>query len=476
GNVCATQFVQWEEALDGLDFLDSKFGRYMEIVNLHDEFLGDPGFEELTLESAGLPNSTLGRDRRPLIAVKVTDEQSTVAENERKHFAYVLSIHGIERAGIEGGLRAAEDILTWAACEENPQPTGVPACATEGPFPKRILEPLFEQDPNARPNPTAGEVVRNSVVYFILSNPDGWHRGEFSTGGVFFQRYNGNGMDLNRDWPTKGYVQPDYTPWSEPETVGFGRYLEHIRDQTDDGRFDGGIDLHGQLTAPSFSFTLLGAGQRDYRKNVRTVETAISTFRDSEARLDWSDLIAPAGECPGPENVPMCSDQWGTVWDTINYQVTGSFGDWMDSDLGLNAVGIDNEMSLSHVAPNQAFIPENEQLHIDGNKGLIYSQIAYLLEEQPVTFDPKGDVGYVFDPRRITNAGIPDHPPSALPTQTPNPIVGTDTLATPFAWEVEGEADSVHNGGMYVEATCTNADAISGCQGAGIATIQFAVQ
>ena len=210
--------------------------------------------------------------------MKVTDEQSTVPENQRKHFAYVLSIHGIERAGLEGGIRALEDLVTWAACEENPQPTGVPACSAEGPFPKRILEPMFEQDPNARPNPTAGEVARNAVIYFILANPDGWHRGEVSTGGVFFQRYNGNGMDLNRDWPTKGYVEPNYTPWSEPETVGFGRFLEQVRDQTDDKRFDGGIDLHGMLNAPSFSFTLLGAGQRDYRKN-----SAPSTRRSSRS-------------------------------------------------------------------------------------------------------------------------------------------------------------------------------------------------
>ena len=476
GNVCATQFIQWTEALGGLQFLETKFGRYMDLLNLRTDVGSPPELAGLDMRSAGLPEMTLTRDRRDLYAVKVTDTQSTIPEPDRKHFAYALSIHGIERAGVEGGIRAIEDLVTWAACEQNPQPTGVPACANapagEGPYPKRILEP-------SNSGPTAGEVLHNSVIYFFLSNPDGWQRGEFSQGGVFFQRYNGNGMDLNRDWPTKGYIQKEYTPWSEPETIGVGRYLEHIESRTTAKKFDGGIDLHGMVTAPSFSFTLLGAGQRDYRKNQRTVETAVLTFKDSEKRLIWSDMIAPSGQCPGNVqepvfggNVPMCSDQWGTVWDTINYQVTGSMGDWMDSDLGLNAVGINNEMALSHVAPNQTFHPEVEQLHIDGNKGLIYSQIASLLFEQPVSFVPKGKVGYIFDPVRLTNAGIPPHPASSLPPQAP--ITGTEpTGAAGFQFTVQGPTEGVSNGGLAVEATCGNASGIGSCSGTGAATISM---
>ena len=171
----------------------------------------------------------------------------------------------------------------------------------------------------------------------------------------------------------------------------------------------------------------------------------------------------------------MCSDQWGTVWDTINYSVTGSFGDWMDSALGLDGVGINNEMALSHVAPNSAFIPENEQLHIDGNKGLIYSQLASLLEEQSVTFDPKGDIGYVLDPRRITNPGIAEHGDHPLPAQPPD-LNNIETNATPVQWEVKEDGEGFHNGGMYLEATCTNVQGIGGCAGAGAVTIFFNVQ
>jgi hypothetical protein len=41
--------------------------------------------------------------------------------------------------------------------------------------------------------------------------------------------------------------------------------------------------------------------------------------------------------------------QWGTIWDTINYTVSGTLGDWFDSELGLDALGLDNEMALSHL-------------------------------------------------------------------------------------------------------------------------------
>ena len=46
--------------------------------------------------------------------------------------------------------------------------------------------------------------------------------GDLDNGVRFFQRYNGNGVDMNRDWPTMGFTFRPYTPWSEPETRSFG--------------------------------------------------------------------------------------------------------------------------------------------------------------------------------------------------------------------------------------------------------------
>jgi len=461
GNVCAVQFLQWDETIAGLELLEQRFGRYMRVLSGEELREVAPGLTGEELESAGLPREDLTRDKRPLVVVKLTDSQSPVPESQRTHFVFSGGMHGIERAGIEGGIRALEDLVTWTACEADG--AAAPACAQEGPFPKRILEPTDS-------GPTAGEVLRNGVVYFTLSNPDGWQRGELTEGGPFFQRFNGNGMDLNRDWPTIGYTEAQYTPWSEPESRGFGKFLDAVRARTASGRFAGGIDLHGMLTARSFSFTLLGAGERDYRKNQLTVDTGITTFRDSEERLTWSPLIARAGACPGEleepvfgGNVPMCSDQWGTVWDTINYQVTGSMGDWIDSPLGLDGVGIDNEMALSHLTPNNLFDPQIEQLHVDGNKGLMYAQITTLLDPQEPRFTPGGKVAYVLDPDRIRNAGG-DPAQGAPDGQDLPPQAGferTEVAGEGVEFDVQGPDDGVRNGGLTIEATSTNVEGVS---------------
>lgn len=471
GKVCATQFLDYEETVAGASFLEQRFPRYMKVIRL-DEAYDNPNYR-----SAGLPASAAqdedgklqinGRQRVPLYLFKVTDAQSPISEADRLHFAYGLSIHGIERAGLEGGVRAMEDLVTWAACENGNADTA-PACNPalpdfEGPFPKKIVEA-----PTTKPVPTAGETLRNSVSYFLLANPDGWRRGALSGGQPHFQRYNGNGVDMNRDWPTVGYTYRPYSPASEPEVRAFTEVLSGIRETTSGNRFAGGIDLHGQLTASAFSYTLIGAGQRDYRKNFSTVDQSLRAWEDQTARLAWSPYIGTA--------VAPVADQWGTVIDTIAYQITGGMGDWFDSPMGLDAVGIDNEMTLSHLAPATVYEPILEQMHIDGNKGLIFSQLASMLTEQDSDYDfqPSGRVGYVLNPKRLQveaskrpqNPGFPAqndidaYLPCAASTCGGGTFVMSGTVPT-LEFDVQGPDRGVFNGGIRVEATHPNAQGLS---------------
>ena len=447
GNVCATQFIQWNEALDGLRFLQNKFPRFARLVNLRRQRDAVNEYAGLDMQSAGLPQTDLSRDRRDLHVFEITDAQSPIPKPDRKRFVYSLSIHGIERAGLEGGLRAAEDLITWAATKPG----------------QRILEPTDS-------GPTAADVLRQSVVVFILSNPDGWQRGEVTTGGVFFQRYNGNGMDLNRDFPGLGYVTAAYTPASEPETKAFMAYIREERKATSSGRLTGTIDLHGMLAAKSLSFTMVSPGERNYRKNALTVKTALTTYRDAIRRLAWSPYIAPPDDCPGDvptpnvgtgSGFPMCADQWGTVWDTINYQAVGSIGDYMDSPLGGDAVGLSNEMALSHITPNTVFEPNIEQLHIDGNKGLIFSQIANLLVEEPATFTPAGRIAFVNAPSRVRHPGAPRALAAAVALPVQRPINASEVNGDGYEFAINGPDKGVRNGAVTVEATFTNAMGIS---------------
>ncbi|MEA2487781.1 MAG: hypothetical protein QOF16_1435 [Actinomycetota bacterium] len=474
GTVCATDFMQYSEMVNGLDYMQKLFPRFVQFYQLDKDFScnGKPVTIQTkpckNFKSAGLPvtvNAQNGqgvtRDRQHLYMVRITDEK--VSNKHKKYFVFPMSIHGIERAGVEGGTRAAEDLATWGACEAKVAPSVV-NCNAEAPIP----HPLLEATP--KKSITAGKALRKSVIYFIYPNADGWVRGDRTTGTQFYQRYNGNGVDENRDWPEIGYTFRPYTPWSEPETHSFGKVLRAVgpHKKNGDPQWTGGIDLHGQLTANAFSYTLLGGSQRDYGENQRILQTVKGAWRDASKRLSYSPLIKPnSADASDPRFYGV---QWGTVWDTLEYTVTGALGDWIDSPVGLNADGIDNEMSLSHVSncgTGSCFDPDVEQLHIDGNKSLVYSMIDFSLKPEKTTFFTKGKVGYVY------NKGVVSSPTkhfvappkfAKLPTQ--KDIHGVQlTPANNYIqqFHVKGPKQGVYNGGINVTITCANAQGVGPC-------------
>ena len=480
GSVCAVDFLQFQEVQDGLAFLEELegFGNFIENYKLHEDFdcaakpVANPENGCADFRSAGLPVTanesaeTVTRDRAPLLMTRVTDE--SVPNKDKAYFVFPLSIHGIERAGVEGGTRAIEDLVTWGACEQSPN---LDVCANEGDIPHPLLEATPEK------SITAGDALKHSVVYFIYPNPDGWLRGERTTGTQFFQRYNGNGMDLNRDWPAQGYTFRPYTPWSEPETRSFGRVLQSIgpKDASGKPKWTGGIDLHGQLVDRAFSFTLIGGAERPFDKNQRVLQTVKGAWADAEARLAWSPLIKPNDTPPDPADQRVYGVQWGTIWDSIAYTVTGALGDWIDSPIGLNADGIDNEMSLSHLSNcgiGSCFDPDVEQLHVDGNKSLVYSMINYSLKPEGNRFRTKGRVGYVFNkgaiseptskistPPKFTKLPTQDDLVSACPA---DPCLRQDNEFI-YEFDVKGPKQDVYNGGINISLTCANVQGVGGC-------------
>jgi hypothetical protein len=470
--VCkAVDFLGWDETIAGLRYLESKLPRFIDVVDLSDP---DNPFAAVLDESqgegrsAGLPTESLGREHAPMYVVRVTDEASTqVPIDERAHFAYTLSIHGIERAGIEGGIRAIEDLVTWAACEDDSG--ALPTCGVNGPYPHPIMETM----PNGSIG--AGEALRRSSLWFVLANPDGWRRGDKATGRFFYQRYNGNGMDLNRDWPSLGYTFRPYTPFSEPETRGIGKVLKNIK-----SKWTGGLDLHGQLVDRAFSFTLMSGSQRDYGKDRRILQYVKGAYEDAEARLRWSPVIKPNDAPPSCliENFdpPNCDAtprvygvQWGTVWDTIAYSTTGSVSEWMDSAIGLGGDGIGNEMSMSHLGNcgvGTCYLPEFEQLHVDGNKSLIYALVHYSLVPEDDTFAYKGTAAWLHHDDRVRNAGSSTAAAPAAFGLPPQPGFEVDITATPSSpgiheFEVKGPSDGVYNGAISAELTSTNLTGVS---------------
>ena len=450
---CASvDFLSYSDMVDGVEYLETLFPQFVEFYELERDF-GDgsdctSSTSSADLCSAGLPQPGVpaGRERSSLYLLRVTDER--VPDTDKKFFTFPLSIHGIERAGAEAGVRAAEDLATWAACEGGVASAPV-TCAKEGTLP----HPLLETTPGE--SVTAGDALKRSSIYFVFANPDGWRRGDIDNGVRFFQRYNGNGVDMNRDWPTIGFTFRPFTPWSEPETRSFGKVLKQIRP-----KWDGGIDLHGQLIDRAFSFTLLGAGEHDFSKNQRILQTVKGAWSDAEQRLAWSPLIKP--NTASKDDQRLYGVQWGTVWDTIAYTTTGSFGDWINSPLGLDGDGIDNEMSLSHLSNcgvGSCYLVDAEQLHVDGNKSLIYSMVNFTLKPEDTSFRVPGSVAYVRSPKVVSNDGRLEEPPpgAGLPPQAPILDAALDVAnGFTYEFEIKGAADGVSNGGVEGKVTGIN--------------------
>jgi hypothetical protein len=466
GNFPATQFIQFQEFVQALDYMNEKpeWARYMEVwplstgdfdgnnLDLDGDGNADPEFDpKPEYRSAGLPTSTLERQKSDLYVVRVTDE--TVPDAGKKRYTLSLSIHGIERAGAEGGTRAMEDLVT-AATTQRSDDTIVST----------------DVDPNA---PTFADVLKKSIIYFTYPNPDGWRRGSVTDGGIFYQRYNGNGVDPNRDWPDIGYSFRPYSGMSEPETRAFAGFYDDVRQH---GDFAAGDDLHGQVFADALSYTLLPHGRHDFAKDQRIRQAAIAIHRNSEQALSWSPMIVPndsprggvLGECVDGPLGAMCAQiygqTWGTVYDTIEYTTTGTLGDWFDSKAGLNADGIDNEMSFSHLDRNIVFDPHGEQLHVDGNKALIYAHLANIVNPpQNATFEATGDKGYVPNARLTREAQVnqPDdsgQEPQAPIDMGPKPP-GTDRRT--IYDRNDGFFVNEGNGGMRVEVTQANVQGIA---------------
>ncbi|MDX6670534.1 MAG: hypothetical protein QOI91_897 [Solirubrobacteraceae bacterium] len=473
GNVHAISFIQYQDLVNGLTYMNSKpeWQRYLEVWTLDGKLSyaaddpvntdGKKAFPGNTMPqmeftprkehlSAGVPTTNYSRSKSKLFVARVTDEN--VPDSAKKRMTISLSIHGIERAGVEGGTRAMEDLVT-AFTTGKASRAIVPASVKAG-------------------APTFADVLRHTIIYFTYPNPDGWRRGSISEGGLSFQRYNGNGVDPNRDWPDIGYSFRGYSGASEPETRAFQHFYGDI--MASGKKFTAGDDLHGQPFADALSFTMLPHGRHDLGKDTRLRETAKTIHLASYQALKWSPVIQPNDAPPGGTTgcvdtlaagaacAKIYGQTWGSVYDTINYTTTGTLGDWFDSKAGLNADGIDNEMSYSHIDKDTRFDPHTEQLHVDGNKALLYAHLADMLAPVTGAMEVPGPQGYVPSPRlkRAEQNIQPGPPPGTQPqpgkSYGPDKNVPTSDGNNSVPLDAVLRSAQYYNGGMRVDVTTTN--------------------
>jgi hypothetical protein len=329
-----------------------------------------------------LGKSAGGRD---LWVVKITDP--SVPQSEKVQSAVSLSVHGLEPAGREGGLRYLEDLATWLASDKEhllyAGETGVPV----------------------------GELFKKVEYYVAFTNPDGWAKQDLDDDNVpgTEPRTNDNGADLNRDFPTKGWVDRGGGRgplMDQPETKLWYALLQSLPDLRSAG------DIHGELTSvnKAFSDIMWPAGQWSPDKQAKELQLAKDMIATVERKFEEDGVVLgelfdandtagdPTGEGLQPANV-------ATGYDVVGYDDSGFMGDSMGGLNGNQVVEIDVENFLSHAAPNVLWASPLEQAHVAAVRGNMEALLVTALKERTVTASlDLGKVAYVDDPARVTSA------------------------------------------------------------------------
>jgi hypothetical protein len=367
--------------LDGLAELERRHPEVIEVTPIG-EVVGEiPGLEE--------PLSAGGRE---IPVITVTDRS---VPDEGKTDLYIsMSIHGLERAGLEGGVRYIEDLgRAWSADPDGMLLTnGDP----DGPFYTEL---------------TLREALGRARLVFVNLNPDGWAAGDTVAGGPSFKRGNDGGpngkallggIDLNRQWPTLGWHNSgglQYETGSQPE-ARLGRAL--IEDVL--GVPAGSADLHGQFNSDALLAMMFPAGQFD----PAFLEQQVQLAEAIKHNVNTSILPGAAGLLDGRTVQPA---EYYTAFDAIGYDDAGFQGDYLVQQGSLN---LDHEYIFSNLVPNTAYSPVLTQVHVDTTRELLEATLVTTIIRDEITYtaDLGGRVGYVDNPEvlRHTDEGVPTPP------------------------------------------------------------------
>ena len=456
----ATGFAEYR---DGLQYLAKVYPRWVSVTTLRDLYgpkavsIGPDGKRSTDPADTG--------DGHDIVVVKVTDHQAPDAGKQTMLFS--LSIHGDEKGGIEGGVRAVED-LAIAATKGGKITDGVAG------YPSATgRSPQFHSY-------EVKDVLAKEAVYFVDFNADGWRSGDhFAPTPGLYTRANQAGVDLNRQMPTVGSINTSRNPLEESEMFYGHKFMHEVATAGVDGLMAYGADVHGEGQSRAWVDIMYPAGQFSSIKHRQLMAIAertksviddtlyFGTIDELEARTggDTGEGVEDSG---APKNtIPTKPARWGTVWDTLGYTDTGFVGDYLASELGVT--GMDYEIALNHSdaraygRPWGVLLQEN---YINATRAIVKTAMAYALyqdeEFADFSIDPKGRVGYVFNPQVVTDAD--ENGPGTLPGPAKNgigrngkPVEQKPYRATNMAF-FEDESDFVVGGFNKVLAADIAAD------------------
>lgn len=306
---------------------------------------------------------------RQLPVIRITDEKKP--RKGKKIVVASLSVHANEPAGREGGIRYAENLARW--------------------WKEDRKHALYSGDVKM----PLDTVLAKTELWLGIMNVDGWSNGDYANAGVF-ERGNANGTDLNREFPTKGWTNRNATPMSDPEAKGWAQLVRSL------GKITTASDIHGELTSANAAYADLmwPAGQWSPKKQAQELQLGKHMIRTVERKfVEQNVALGIATDALGVQSPSNAA----TGYDVVGYDDGGFMGDWFTQEF--DAVEIDAENFLSHMAPGNAWVGALEQAHVAGVHGILES----LMVEAHITHKVKpklnlGRVAYAYDPRKVTSA------------------------------------------------------------------------
>ncbi len=365
----ATDYVSYFEFQQGLGYLAAQYPDFIEV-------------HEVAM-SRGNEGDLLGTGSYPVYMLEISNEKSPIPRDEKQNLLFMLSIHGNEKGGREGGFRVVEDLLRNIGF------------ATETVQNGAGLNPSIARPTGEGNVETYHDMLDFMNIFLLFPNTDGWSCDEIQfSGGTdgcagLFRRTNGAGIDMNRQTPTIGWNRQgsaSHEAVKEPEPVGYLNWMVEQRTQSN-GTFqwDYAIDIHGMLNHQNFGAIMLPAGSfspQEMHRSLRLAETLKERWNGDPHFSEWRNLFAAEEavwdqaspvlqtacaqfDCPLPGSAlagnpahAASSSQFAeyyTVIDAIGYTDSGFSGDFFAQTTGLNAPGYDIELAYNHITTSSQY-------------------------------------------------------------------------------------------------------------------------
>ncbi|WP_129114550.1 M14 family metallopeptidase [Halegenticoccus tardaugens] len=444
----SVDYIDYEELLAGMGHLAEENGDELRFYSVGES----PGWYNVYEDRS---------DPKPIYVAELTNDvgdETAFAEKEKVLFS--LSIHGDERSGVETGARVIERTL-------------------------------------AGDRPELASRLDDVALLFLFPNPDGWvaKSPEYYSGSEAtdedlvridaHRRPTANEYDMNRQWPTVGYIDPMHNP-AEPDGANLAdddpgvdddvpteprdyaervpgalAIVEHLRGYEN---LAYGSDLHGMFGSEEHILGLIMNTEYTYgelhdlyelnRRLDGTLEARtgplLEDLPNRESYDDLRDLYSP---------LPTEPFSYGTVFDTIDYTTTGTFASWFATPEelgGLDLVAISPEMALDNRAGDtQEFFPANVELHVEGYETFVETFTEQAATTVSATVDPRGrSTAYVVSDAVARSS-------SDLPFAGAAAVASDDGSAKGAAFDRSDERVSTGGGGRAAAEASVPEDAHS---------------